>query len=197
MAIEQLPADAAVRTPPYVPVKSAAEPQPQTVARTPAADFLKQRLHSLDTYRGLIMVALAFNGFGLAATAQNHLRAEGASPFWEAVFFQFSHVEWVGCGFWDLIQPSFMFMVGVAAAFSFAKRRQTGQSEAVLFGHILLRSLVLVSSSGYSWFPTGDKIMATELDAYERPVSQIGLAYHGVVPALGKIVSAPRLAVAA
>src|SRR5437660_4253685 len=43
-----------------------------------------------------------------------------------------------------MIQPSFMFMVGVAAAYSYARRRQSGHSETRLFLHVLLRSLVLV-----------------------------------------------------
>ena len=68
------------------------------------------RLQSLDTYRGLIMVSLAFNGFGLAAAARNHLKAEPDSGFWRAIYHQFEHVDWVGGGYWDLIQPSFMFM---------------------------------------------------------------------------------------
>src|SRR5437016_917703 len=110
----------------------------------PKADFLKERLLSLDAYRGLIMVTLAFSGFGLEATAKRHIAEDKAPSFWEAVRYQFSHAEWVGCGYWDLIQPSFMFMVGVAAAYSFGKRRGSGQSELRLFLHTLLRSLILV-----------------------------------------------------
>ena len=71
------------------------------------------RLLSLDAYRGLIMVSLAFNGFGLAATARNHLKADPDSGLWRAIYYQFEHVDWTGGGYWDLIQPSFMFMVGV------------------------------------------------------------------------------------
>src|SRR5438477_2530963 len=120
-------------------------PVPQPAPRdAEKRDFLRQRLLSLDVYRGLIMVTLAFNGFGLAATAVRHLRAEGVSPFWETVHHHFDHVEWTGCGYWDLIQPSFMFMVGLAAAFSYAKRRQLGQSYAGMFGHAVWRSLVLI-----------------------------------------------------
>jgi predicted acyltransferase len=124
---------------------------------------MKQRLVSLDVYRGLIMVTLAFNGFGLAATANQHLwtqhvvfvpagLGQAALPvwefkpnaFWNAVHYQFEHVEWAGCGYWDLIQPSFMFMVGVAMAFSYLKRQQQGQSWGGLFGHALWRSVVLI-----------------------------------------------------
>src|SRR4051794_27792593 len=54
----------------------AGHPQPNG-AEAPRAeakpDFTRQRLVSLDVYRGLIMVTLAFNGFGLAATATRHL----------------------------------------------------------------------------------------------------------------------------
>ncbi len=75
----------------------------------------EERLLSLDAYRGLIMIALAFNGFGLAETAARHLKTAD-SEFWQQIKYQFSHVDWAGCAFWDLIQPSFMFMVGVSMA---------------------------------------------------------------------------------
>lgn len=110
-----------------------------------ATAFLQQRLVSLDAYRGLIMIALAFNGFALARTALLHQeKSETRSWVWSAVHHQFEHVEWTGCGFWDLIQPSFMFMVGAAMAFSYLKRQQEGQSWLRMFGHALTRSLVLI-----------------------------------------------------
>ncbi len=103
-----------------------------------------QRLLSLDAYRGLIMVTLAFTGFGLAGTAVRHLQKQPGDPLWQQVHHQFEHVEWGGCGYWDMIQPSFMFMVGVAMAFSYAKRRQLGQSYLGMLGHAMVRSLVLI-----------------------------------------------------
>src|SRR5262245_50323325 len=121
-----------------------ATPAPTQGPREEKQDFLRQRLHSLDAYRGLIMVTLAFVGFGLAATAKNHLKAEGPSEIWEEVLYQFDHVQWTGCAYWDLIQPSFMFMVGVAAAFSYRKRLEGGQSDLRVFLHVLWRSLILV-----------------------------------------------------
>jgi heparan-alpha-glucosaminide N-acetyltransferase len=107
-------------------------------------DGVGQRLLSLDVYRGLIMITLAFNGFGLAATADRHLKDNKDSSFWQEVKYQFSHAEWVGCGYWDLIQPSFMFMVGVAMAFSYLKRQQMGQSYARMLGHAMWRSVLLI-----------------------------------------------------
>ena len=38
------------------------------------------------------------------------------------------HQAWVGCVPWDLIQPAFMFMVGVSLPYSIASRRAKGQS---------------------------------------------------------------------
>ena len=54
------------------------------------------------------------------------------------------HVKWEGCVFWDLIQPAFMFMVGVAMPFAFAKRRVAGESFQQQLGHAAKRALGLL-----------------------------------------------------
>jgi heparan-alpha-glucosaminide N-acetyltransferase len=129
-------------------IRTDTEIWPATPVALPAAPprpGTTQRLLSLDAYRGLIMVTLAFSGFGLAGTALKHLNAgEGSPEMWRAIHYQFEHVEWAGCGYWDMIQPSFMFMVGVAMAFSYAKRQQLGQSYLGMLGHAMVRSLVLI-----------------------------------------------------
>ena len=109
-----------------------------------SSEFVQHRLLSLDAYRGVIMITLAFSGFGLASTAGNHLKQNPDSPFWQAMQFQFSHVEWVGWGYWDLIQPSFMFMVGVSMAYSYVKRKRSGQSYGRMLFHAVWRSIVLI-----------------------------------------------------
>ncbi len=106
--------------------------------------FVKRRLHSLDAYRGLIMITLAFGGFGVAKTAELHLAEDPNSPFWIAAKYQTSHVEWVGCSYWDLIQPSFMFMVGVSMAYSYVRRKREGQPYLRMLGHAAWRSLILI-----------------------------------------------------
>ena len=106
--------------------------------------FPSARLFSLDAYRGLIMLALAFNGFGLEATAKRALQENPESSFWKLVQYQFSHVEWVGCALWDLIQPSFMFMVGVSMAYSYLKRSEQGDSWWTMFRHAVTRAIILV-----------------------------------------------------
>jgi len=102
------------------------------------------RLVSLDVYRGLIMVTLAFNGFGLARTASLHLAENPESWFWSFVRYQTSHVDWLGCSYWDLIQPSFMFMVGMSMAYSYVRRKREDQSHQRMLGHAISRSLILI-----------------------------------------------------
>src|SRR5262245_46440789 len=101
---------------------------------------LPGRLVSLDAYRGLTMLAMASGGLGLARVAQKFPDSEA----WQTIGYQFEHVPWVGCALWDLIQPSFMFMVGVSMAYSCASRQAHGQSYRRMFAHACLRSLILV-----------------------------------------------------
>jgi predicted acyltransferase len=100
------------------------------------------RLISLDAYRGFIMLAMASGGLGFPAMVQKPEFAD--SPLWQALAFQFDHVPWVGCSFWDLIQPSFMFMVGVALPYSYASRKARGDSEPRILVHAALRAVVLI-----------------------------------------------------
>lgn len=108
----------------------------------PATDIRSTgpRLVSMDAYRGLVMLAIASSALGIPQVAKQF----SASPTWQAAAYQFEHVAWTGCSFWDLIQPSFMFMVGVSMAFSYAKRQRLGQSYAQLLGHATVRAIVLV-----------------------------------------------------
>ncbi len=94
------------------------------------------RLLSLDAYRGLIMCVLVSNGLGLAALQ--------AYPSWHWLADQVEHTEWTGITFWDLIQPAFTFMVGVAMPFAIAHRRANGASSGDLFRHVCWRAVVLV-----------------------------------------------------
>lgn len=154
---------------------------PADAAPTPAP-----RLESLDAYRGLIMVALAFNGFGLAATARNHLRDTPDSGFWQSVHAQFEHAEWVGGGFWDLIQPSFMFMVGVSMAYSYVNRQRQGHSWGRMFGHATLRA-VLLGALGI--FLTSNSSKSTQW-SFMNVLTQIGLGYPFLFLLWGRSVRA-------
>lgn len=58
--------------------------------------------------------------------------------------YQFDHAPWVGCTFWDLIQPAFTFIVGVAMPLAFNKRRKLGASTGALTRHVLWRAFLLI-----------------------------------------------------
>lgn len=167
-------------------------PAPITPAQVTPTPLVEERLLSLDAYRGFIMIALAFNGFGLAQTASNHLEKNPDSSFWQFLKFQFSHVEWEGCAFWDMIQPSFMFMVGVSMAYSYVKRQRRGDSWGSMFGHALVRSLVLIllgvflsstSSKSTNW-------------VFMNVLSQIGLGYPFLFLMWGRHVAVQFVVVA-
>jgi len=94
-----------------------------------------ERLVSLDAFRGLTMILLISGAFGLPKLLDG--------PFWEPLAKQFTHHPWNGLYFWDLIQPFFMFIVGVAMPFSFEKRWERGETWGQSFRHVIRRSLVL------------------------------------------------------
>src|SRR5688572_6424014 len=95
-----------------------------------------ERLVSLDTYRGLIMLTLISHGFGFAALQ--------SYPGWAWLAQQVEHAAWTGCTFWDLIQPAFTFMVGMAMPFAFARRREQGATTFDLFKHVAWRAVALI-----------------------------------------------------
>lgn len=57
---------------------------------------------------------------------------------------QLQHHPWNGLRFWDLIQPFFMFIVGVSMPFSFTKRWKRGDSWNMTLSHTLRRSFWLL-----------------------------------------------------
>lgn len=57
---------------------------------------------------------------------------------------QFTHADWHGMNAWDLIQPFFMFIVGVAMPFSFGKRRRSGEGKGAELRHVLKRCALLL-----------------------------------------------------
>ncbi len=124
---------------------------------------------SLDAYRGFIMLAMASDGLMLAHVA----RSFPDNAVWQAVRYQFSHVEWVGCAIWDLIQPSFMFMVGVAMAYSYSSRAARGQTYGQMARHAAWRSVVLVLLGVF----LRSRATAETNFTFEDVISQIGLGY--------------------
>ena len=163
----------------------------------PAAPPAKPaRLVSLDAYRGLIMVFLASGGFALGTVAHSEPQFRD-DPAWQAVSFQTDHVDWAGGtlasllkhdeasekanrlgdwfggGVWDLIQPSFMFMAGVAIPFSYVARRARGDSMLRVWLHVFSRAFLLVAL-GIFLRSTGRPMTYY---TFEDVLTQIGLGY--------------------
>ena len=136
------------------------------------------RLVSLDAYRGAIMLFMASGGLALPAVARHF----PDSPIWRFLGFNTDHVPWVGCSLWDLIQPSFMFMVGVAMPYSIASRRVRGDSETKIFAHVLYRAVFLVL---LAIFLTSNWSKQTDF-VFTNVLAQIGLGYALLYFLLGR-----------
>jgi predicted acyltransferase len=137
-----------------------------------SASATSGRLLSLDVYRGLVMLFLCVEGpnwdwQGIVETGNPD------SGFWHFVAHQTHHVTWAGCMIWDLIQPSFMFMVGVAMAYSYGKRERLGDSFAKMLGHACVRALVLILLGVFLRSTDSESTQWT----FEDVVTQIGLGY--------------------
>ncbi len=103
--------------------------------------MLSNRLFSLDVFRGLIMFLLIAEAAGF-----HHSFSElvSGNALFEPIALQLHHHPWHGLRFWDLIQPFFMFIVGVAMPFSLGKRLAQGKGSLVS-RHVLKRCFLLFS----------------------------------------------------
>jgi predicted acyltransferase len=100
-----------------------------------------QRLLSLDLFRGLTMFLLVAEGTGLYEALKD---VAGNGTIGAAIIQQFFHHDWNGLHFWDLIQPFFMFIVGVAMVFSLERRWESGATWGQTFKHIFIRCVTLL-----------------------------------------------------
>jgi predicted acyltransferase len=124
------------------------------------------------------MLFMASGGLALPQVAKQF----PDSPIWRFLAFNTDHVLWVGCSLWDLIQPSFMFMVGVAMPYSIASRRTCGDSEPKIIAHVLYRAVILVL---LAIFLTSNWSKRTEF-VFTNVLAQIGLGYAFLYLLLGR-----------
>ena len=97
----------------------------------------QDRILSIDFFRGLTMFFLVC-GYGQLF--------DKASPHPVVAFIgrQLDHADWVGLTAWDLIQPCFMFIVGVAMPFAFNRRWAKGENWGSTCRSAIRRSLLLL-----------------------------------------------------
>jgi predicted acyltransferase len=108
------------------------------------------RVLSVDFLRGFTMFMLVSGITGLFVELVNHGKG---GPSVAAIGEQLEHVDWVGLHAWDLIQPFFMFIVGVAMPFSLTNRLARGDTWNQVFRHALLRSFLLLL---FGWMVEAD-----------------------------------------
>lgn len=99
------------------------------------------RILSIDFFRGFTMFILVS---GIAGIFNGMIDAGKGGAIVALMGKQFHHGEWYELYFWDLIQPFFMFIVGVAMPFSLSKRLASGDSWKRTFRHALARSFWLL-----------------------------------------------------
>ncbi len=148
-------------------VERSVSPGPQ--ATVTAAARAPERLVSLDAFRGAIMLLMASSAFGVPQIAKNF----PDSAIWKFFGYEFEHAPWAGCALWDLIQPAFMFMVGVALPWSVSNRQARGEAFGRMFGHAAWRALLLVV---LAVFLTSAFSRQTEW-IFTNVLAQIGLGY--------------------
>ena len=86
------------------------------------------RLVSLDVFRGLTIAAMIL------------VNNPGS---WSHVYGPLRHAQWHGWTFADTVFPAFLFIVGVAVAFSFGSRLETEFNRRSLYTKIIRRTLIL------------------------------------------------------
>ncbi|MEP6572687.1 MAG: DUF5009 domain-containing protein [Gemmatimonadota bacterium] len=91
---------------------------------------LSPRLRSLDAFRGLTIAGMIL------------VNNPGS---WSHIYAPLEHAEWNGWTPTDLIFPFFLFIVGVAMTFSFARRRREGSSTGDLLRKVIWRSVLIVA----------------------------------------------------
>lgn len=129
-----------------------------------------ERLLSLDFFRGMAMFLLI--------AEFSHLFSHFVAPELEGSFLywlgeQFHHAEWVGLRFWDLIQPFFMFIVGVAMPLSISKRREKGATEAQIRRHVFQRAFLMLLIGWWLYCVLPGEIVFR----FQNVIAQLGVTY--------------------
>jgi predicted acyltransferase len=160
-----------------------------------------ERCLSLDAYRGFVMLMMVSSGLSLGHLMTANLPPSLPNKVLLVAADQLRHREWdmtfgvnagfpwwdtqfhdgTGCTPWDLIQPSFMFIVGAAMPFAFARRRERGESWGRQFIHAIRRALLLIVV-GVFLDVYGDRLFEVQMI---RVLQQIAVGYFLAFLVLG------------
>jgi len=126
------------------------------------------RVTSIDFFRGFTMFLLA----GEATELYGQLEKSHVGII-QFIGIQFSHHEWHGLHFWDLIQPFFMFIVGVAIPFAVANRLKKGDSIQTITRHAIKRSCLLLFLGWALYFADAGKLVFR----FQNVLAQLSVTY--------------------
>lgn len=148
------------------PVTATTEP----VIITPPLRVHPQRLYSLDALRGFDMFWI----MGAEELFHTMYKATGSS-FWGVLSNQFTHPDWNGFHFYDLIFPLFLFIAGVATPYSVGRELEKEKTKGQVLIRVIKRALMLVIlgiiyNNGLQLHPLADIRFGSVL-------GRIGLAY--------------------
>ncbi len=103
----------------------------------PPPSTSSERVLAIDALRGFDMFWIVGGG----ALVMGLVKLLGTPPDW--FVYQMRHPDWVGFSAWDMIMPLFLFIVGAAMPFSFAKRTARGATKKDLYVKVAIRAAVL------------------------------------------------------
>ena len=141
----------------------------QTTSIAVPAKGLANRVGSIDAFRGFVMLLMMTEALDIPEIA----KSLSGSGFWTFLNHQLSHSSWIGCSLFDLIQPGFSFLVGVALPYSLARRATVGQPQWQRTLHAFGRALVLICLGVFLRSLDQPQTFWT----FKDTLSQIGLGY--------------------
>lgn len=134
-------------------------------------EILPGRIKSIDVFRGITMFLLIGEFTELFELIPHDPATDG--NFISVLGRQLHHHPWNGLRFWDLVQPFFMFIVGLSLPFAIKNRIKKGETPKQIFLHVLKRSAILLFL-GWALYCVGNGQITTY---FQNVLAQIGITY--------------------
>ncbi|MCL6266824.1 acyltransferase family protein [Flagellimonas myxillae] len=117
-----------------------------------------KRILSIDVLRGFDMLLIIFADHFFA-----NLHKGANSSFSEALANQFSHPEWFGSTFYDIIMPLFLFVVGAVIPFALSKRMENNSDMGPVYKKLIRRFVILFI---LGWIVQGN-LLALDIEQFK------------------------------